>query len=164
MGQYPIPREFHVIDDIDRALLGALQKDAGLSVDELSERVHLSRNACWRRIKRLEEDGVIRARVALLDPAKLNLGLTAFIAVRTAQHEASWLEKFSAVVRDMPEIVGVYRTTGDVDYLLQAVVPDVAGYDALYKRLIARISLSDVSSSFVMEKIKETTALPLTQV
>jgi Lrp/AsnC family transcriptional regulator len=155
---------FPVIDDIDRALLGALQKDASLSVDELSARVHLSRNACWRRIKRLEEEGVIRARVALLDPAKLNLALTAFIAVRTAQHEANWLEKFSAAVRDIPEIVGVYRTTGDIDYLLQAVVPDVAGYDALYKRLIARISLSDVSSSFVMEKIKETTALPLTQI
>jgi Lrp/AsnC family transcriptional regulator len=152
-----------MIDDIDRALLGALQKDAGLSVDQLSERVHLSRNACWRRIKRLEEDGVIRARVALLDPARLNLGLTAFIAVRTAHHEASWLDKFSAAVRDIPEIIGVYRTTGDIDYLLHAVVPDVAGYDALYKRLIARIPLSDVSSSFVMEKIKETTALPLTQ-
>jgi Lrp/AsnC family transcriptional regulator len=153
-----------VIDDIDRALLAALQRDSSLSVDELSEQVHLSRNACWRRIKRLEEDGVIRARVALLDPARLNLGLTAFIAVRTAHHEASWLDKFSAAVRDIPEIIGVYRTTGDIDYLLHAVVPDVAGYDALYKRLIARIALSDVSSSFVMEKIKETTALPLTQV
>ena len=152
-----------MIDDIDRALLGALQKDAGLSVDQLSERVHLSRNACWRRIKRLEEDGIIRARVALLDPAKLDLGLTAFIAVRTAHHEAGWLDRFSAAVRDIPEIIGVYRTTGDIDYLLHAVVPDVAGYDALYKRLIARIPLSDVSSSFVMEKIKETTALPLTQ-
>jgi Lrp/AsnC family transcriptional regulator len=153
-----------VIDSIDRALLSELQKDATLSVDELSERVHLSRNACWRRIKRLEEEGIIRARVALLDAAKLHLGLTVFIAVRTAHHEAGWLEKFSAAVRDVPEIVGVYRTTGDIDYLLQAVVPDVAGYDALYKRLIARIALSDVSSSFVMEKIKETTALPLPQV
>lgn len=153
-----------MIDDIDRALLDALQKDAALSVDDLSERVHLSRNACWRRIKRLEEEGVIRGRVALLNAAKLNVGLTVFIAVRTAHHEANWLDKFSAAVRDIPEIVGVYRTTGDIDYLLQAVVPDVAGYDALYKRLIAKIALSDVSSSFVMEKIKETTALPLTQI
>jgi Lrp/AsnC family transcriptional regulator len=153
-----------VIDDIDRALLAALQGDSSLSVDQLSEQVHLSRNACWRRIKRLEEEGIIRARVALLDPAKLNLGLTAFIAVRTAHHEAGWLDKFSAAVRDIPEIIGVYRTTGDIDYLLHAVVPDVAGYDVLYKRLIARIALSDVSSSFVMEKIKETTALPLTQI
>lgn len=153
-----------MLDSIDRALLSELQKDATLSVDELSERAHLSRNACWRRIKRLEEEGIIRARVALLDAAKLNLGLTVFIAVRTAHHEAGWLEKFSAAVRDVPEIVGVYRTTGDIDYLLQAVVPDVAGYDALYKRLIARIALSDVSSSFVMEKIKETTALPLKQI
>lgn len=153
-----------VIDDIDRALLAALQKDASLSVDQLSERVHLSRNACWRRIKRLEEEGFIKGRVALLDAAKLKVGLTVFIAIRTAHHEARWLEKFSAAVRDIPEIVGVYRTTGDIDYLLQAVVPDVAGYDALYKRLIDRIALSDVSSSFVMEKIKETTALPLTQI
>ena len=153
-----------MLDDIDRALLNALQRDAGLSVDALSDLVHLSRNACWRRIKRLEEDGVIRARVTLLDPAKINLGLTAFIAVRTAQHEPGWLDKFSAAVRDLPEITGVYRMTGDIDYLLQAVVPDVAGYDALYKRLIAKIALSDVSSSFVMEKIKETTALPLTHV
>lgn len=153
-----------MLDDIDRALLAALQKDASLSVDELSERVHLSRNACWRRIKRLEEEGVIRGRVALLDAAKLKVGLTVFVAVRTAQHEPGWLEKFSRAVQDIDEIVGVYRTTGDIDYLLQAVVPDVAGYDALYKRLIARIPLSDVSSSFVMEKIKETTALPLTQI
>ena len=152
-----------MLDDIDRALLNALQRDAGLSVDALSDLVHLSRNACWRRIKRLEEEGIIRGRVALLDAAKINLGLTAFIAVRTAQHEPGWLDKFSAAVRDLPEITGVYRMTGDIDYLLQAVVPDVAGYDALYKRLIAKIALSDVSSSFVMEKIKETTALPLTQ-
>jgi Lrp/AsnC family transcriptional regulator len=164
MRYYTTTWAVHVIDPVDCALLSELQKDATLSVDELSERVHLSRNACWRRIKRLEEEGIIRARVALLDAAKLNLGLTVFIAVRTAHHEAGWLEKFSAAVRDVPEIVGVYRTTGDIDYLLQAVVPDVAGYDALYKRLIARIALSDVSSSFVMEKIKETTALPLTQV
>ena len=139
----------------------ALQADASLSIDALAERVHLSRNACWRRIKRMEEAGIIRARVAILDPAKINLGLTAFIAIRTAQHEAGWLAKFSAAVRDIPEIIGVYRTTGETDYVLHAVVPDVAGYDALYKRLIGRIPLSDVSSSFVMEKIKETTALPL---
>jgi Lrp/AsnC family transcriptional regulator len=109
----------------------------------------------------LEDSGVIRGRVALLDAAKLNLGLTVFIAVKTSQHDTKWLEAFAAAVRDQPEIVGVYRTTGDTDYLLQAVVPDIAGYDSLYKRLIAKIPLTDVSSSFVMEKIKETTALPL---
>jgi Lrp/AsnC family transcriptional regulator len=150
-----------MLDKTDRALLAELQRDATLTVDELAERIHLSRNACWRRIKSLEEAGVIKARVALLDAAKLGLGLTAFIAIRTAQHEEKWLEKFSRAVRDFPEIVGVYRTTGETDYLLQAVVSDIAGYDQLYKRLIARIALTDVSASFVMEKIKETTALPL---
>ena len=150
-----------MIDPKDRDILRELQRDCAQSIEELSGKVNLSRNACWRRVKTLEEAGVIRCRVALLDPEKLNLGLTAFIAVKTAQHEPLWLEKFAAAVKDIPEITGVYRTTGDTDYLLQAVVPDIAGYDRLYKRLIAKIPLTDVSSSFVMEKIKETTALPL---
>ena len=150
-----------MIDPKDRDILREIQRDCAQSIEELAGKVNLSRNACWRRVKTLEETGVIRARVALLDPEKLNLGLTAFIAVKTAQHEPRWLEKFAAAVKDIPEITGVYRTTGDTDYLLQAVVPDIAGYDRLYKRLIAKIPLTDVSSSFVMEKIKETTALPL---
>lgn len=150
-----------MLDKTDRAILAELQRDAGLTVDQLAERIHLSRNACWRRVKALEETGVIKSRVALLDAAKLGLGLTAFIAIRTAQHEEKWLERFSRAVREFPEIIGVYRTTGETDYLLQAVVSDIAGYDHLYKRLIARISLTDVSASFVMEKIKETTALPI---
>ena len=150
-----------MLDKIDRAILAELQRDATLTVDDLAARIHLSRNACWRRVKALEESGVIKARVALIDAAKLGLGLTAFIAIRTAQHEEKWLEKFSRAVRDFPEIIGVYRTTGETDYLLQAVVNDIAGYDQLYKRLITRISLTDVSASFVMEKIKETTALPI---
>ena len=150
-----------MIDPKDRSILRELQRDCAQSIEELAGKVNLSRNACWRRVKTLEEAGVIRCRVALLDPEKLNLGLTAFIAVKTAQHEPLWLEKFAAAVKDIPEITGVYRTTGDTDYLLQAVVPDIAGYDRLYKRLIAKIPLTDVSSSFVMEKIKETTALPL---
>lgn len=152
-----------MLDKADRAILAELQRDATLTVDELAERINLSRNACWRRIKALEEAGVIKGRVALLDAAKLGLGLTAFIAIRTAQHEEKWLEKFSRAVRDFPEIIGVYRTTGETDYLLQAVVSDIAGYDQLYKRLITRIALTDVSASFVMEKIKETTALPIDQ-
>jgi len=149
------------MDTTDRKLLDLLQRDAGLSLDELSARAALSRNACWRRIKRLEDDGVIKARVTLLDAGRINVGLTAFIALRTTEHSAKWLEQFSRAVRDIPEIVGVYRMTGDVDYLLQAVIPDVAAYDALYKRLIGRITLADVSSSFVMEEIKATTVLPL---
>jgi Lrp/AsnC family transcriptional regulator, cysteine-sensing transcriptional activator len=150
-----------MLDKTDRAILAELQRDAALTVDQLAERIHLSRNACWRRVKALEETGVIKGRVALIDAAKLGLGLTAFIAIRTAQHEEKWLEKFSRAVREFPEIIGVYRTTGETDYLLQAVVSDIAGYDQLYKRLIARISLTDVSAIFVMEKIKETTALPI---
>jgi Lrp/AsnC family transcriptional regulator, cysteine-sensing transcriptional activator len=150
-----------MLDRTDRAILAELQHDASLTVDQLAERINLSRNACWRRIKVLEEAGVIKGRVALLDAAKLGLGLTAFIAIRTAQHEEKWLEKFSRAVREIPEIIGVYRTTGETDYLLQAVVSDIAGYDQLYKRLITRIALTDVSASFVMEKIKETTALPI---
>jgi Lrp/AsnC family transcriptional regulator len=133
----------------------------GQSIEDLAAKVNLSRNACWRRIKVLEEQGIIRARVALLDPEKLNLGLTAFIAIRTAQHDQAWLDRFSAAVRDIPEITGAFRTTGETDYVLKAAVPDIAGYDRLYKRLIAKVPLTDVSAFFVMEKVKETTALPL---
>lgn len=149
------------MDDRDREILRELQRDCSISIEELAARVNLSRNACWRRVKLLEEQGLIRARVALLDPAKLNLGLTAFIAIRTSAHDQKWLDLFSAAVRDIPEIIGVYRTTGETDYMLQAVVPDIAGYDRLYKRLIAKVPLNDVSSFFVMEKVKETTELPL---
>lgn len=149
------------MDERDKEILRELQRDASISIEELAAKVNLSRNACWRRIKLLEEQGIIRARVALLSPAKLNLGLTAFIAIRTSSHDQKWLDQFSAAVRDIPEIVGVYRTTGETDYMLQAVVPDIAGYDLLYKRLIAKVPLTDVSSSFVMEKVKETTELPL---
>jgi Lrp/AsnC family transcriptional regulator len=149
------------MDTTDRKLLDILQHDAALSLDELSARMALSRNACWRRIKRLEDEGVIKARVTLLDAGRINVGLTAFIALRTTEHSAKWLDQFSKAVRDLPEIVGVYRMTGDVDYLLQAVIPDVAAYDRLYKRLIGKITLADVSSSFVMEEIKSTTVLPL---
>ena len=152
------------IDPKDCDILRELQKDSAQSIEDIATKVHLSRNACWRRVKALEEAGVIRGRVALLDAAKLNLGVTAFIAIKTSSHEQRWLEKFSAAVKDMPEIIAVYRTTGDTDYLLHAVVPDIAGYDKLYKRLIAKIPLNDVSSSFVMEKVKETTVLPLAYV
>ena len=149
------------MDDRDREILRELQRDSSISIEDLAARVNLSRNACWRRVKLLEEHGVIRARVALLDPARLNLGLTAFIAIRTSAHDQKWLDQFSAAVRDIPEIIGVYRTTGETDYMLHAMVPDIAGYDRLYKRLIAKVPLNDVSSFFVMEKVKETTELPL---
>jgi Lrp/AsnC family transcriptional regulator len=149
------------MDTTDRKLRDILQRDAALSLDDFSERVGLSRNACWRRIKRLEDEGVIKARVTLLDASRINVGLTAFIALRTTEHSAKWLDQFSKAVRGIPEIIGVYRMTGDIDYLLQVVIPDVAAYDRLYKRLIGKITLADVSSSFVMEEIKSTTVLPL---
>ena len=149
------------MDDLDFTLLQILQEDATLKVAEIAEQVGLSPTPCWRRIQKLEEEGVIRKRVALLDPVKLQVGVTVFIAVRTNQHNAAWVKKFSAIVMSIPEIVEFYRMSGDVDYLLRAVVPDIAGYDAVYKRLIEKIELGDVSSSFAMEQIKFTTALPL---
>ena len=149
------------LDAIDRKILICLQRDATLPVAEIAERVGLSTTPCWRRIQRLERDGVIVGRVALLDPDKLNLGVTVFVHIRTAQHNAAWLEKFAAAVAAIPEVVELYRMSGDIDYLMRVVVPDIAGYDAIYQRLIATVELSDVSSTFAMERIKHTTALPV---
>jgi Lrp/AsnC family transcriptional regulator len=151
-----------MLDVFDKAILALLQQDASLSVAEVGERVHLSQNACWRRIKRLEQEGVIRKRVAVLDPLKLGLGVTVFVTVRAAEHSDDWLNTFSDAVRRMPEIVEFYRMSGDIDYLLKVVVPDIAAYDQVYKRLIRAVRLTDVSSTFAMEEIKATTALPLT--
>ena len=149
------------MDATDKNILELLQKDAGISLNAISEAVHLSRNACWNRIRQMENDGIIKARVTLLDPEKLNLGLSVFISVRTNRHDVNWLEKFSTVTRLTPEIVSIYRTTGDTDYLLHAIVPSMKDYDELYKRLISQVELFDVSASFVMEEIKRTTELPL---
>ena len=149
------------IDTFDRAILSLLQQDAALSLDEIGARVSLSRNAVWRRIRTLEEAGIIRARVALLDPEALGLGLEVFMMIRTSDHRPDWLERFARATADMPEIQGAYRMSGDLDYLVRARVPDMRGYDALYQRLIRRVDLSDVSASFVMEELKDTTALPL---
>ena len=150
-----------MIDSVGKRLLHELQNDSGLNLDELASRAGLSRNACWRRVRQLEEQGVIKARVALLDPAAVNVALAVFIKLRISPHSAAWSEKFRAVLKDIPEIVGAYRTAGDIDYILHARIPDVAAYDALYQKLIARIDLMDVSASFVMEELKHTTALPL---
>jgi Lrp/AsnC family transcriptional regulator len=149
------------MDSLDRKILHLLQEDATLPVATIAERVGLTATPCWRRIQKLEEAGIIRRRVALLDRARLNVGVTVFVAVRTNQHNMAWYERFARAVSEIDEIVGFYRMSGEVDYLLHVVVPDIAGYDAVYKRLIARIELSDVSSSFAMEVIKETTRLPL---
>ncbi|WP_035449513.1 Lrp/AsnC family transcriptional regulator [Aliihoeflea sp. 2WW] len=148
------------IDEIDRRIVAALQRDASLSIDQLSEEVHLSRNACWRRVKLMEEEGIITGRVALVDAERLGYGLSVFILVRTTHHEPGWLDRFRGAVQSIPEIQGVYRMSGDLDYVLRARVPDVKAYDRLYQRLIAKVPLSDVSASFVMEEIKETMMLP----
>jgi len=149
------------IDDIDRRILQILQADTTLPLEDIGARVNLSRNAVWRRIRAMEASGLIRARVALLDPGRLGLGLQVFITLRTADHSPDWLERFARATADLPQITGVYRMTGDIDYLIRARVADMADYDALYQRLIRRVALSDVSASFVMEEIKDTTALPL---
>ena len=149
------------MDRIDKKILDCLQTDATLPVGDIAERVGLSATPCWRRIRNLEKAGIIQRRVALLDPEKLNLGITAFVALKTSQHNYEWLENFADAVSGIDEVVEFYRMSGDTDYLLRIVVPDIAGYDAVYKRLIQAADLSDVSSSFAMERIKYTTALPL---
>ena len=149
------------IDEFDRKILEELQRDGSLSIESLAEKVHLSRNACWRRLRALEERGVIRGRVALVDPEQIGCGLSVFIFIRTANHDPDWLETFRMAVVSLPEITGVHRTSGELDYVLKARVADVKSYDRLYQRLIARVPLSDVTASFVMEDIKDTTALPI---
>jgi len=149
------------MDRIDRKILGLLQVDATLSLAELAERVNLSPTPCWRRIQRMERDGVIRGRVALLDAAKLKVGVTVFVRLKTDRHDKEWLDDFATQIVAIPEVVEIYRMSGDIDYILKVVVPDIAAYDAVYKRMIAEVSFADVSSNFAMECIKETTALPL---
>jgi Lrp/AsnC family transcriptional regulator len=148
-------------DAADLRILGVVQEDASLSIGEVAGRVNLSQNACWRRIKRLEEDGVILRRVALLNAARLDAGVTVFVTIRAAEHSDAWLAELTALVRRIPEIVEFYRMSGDIDYLLKIKVADIAAYDAVYKRLIHGVRLSDVSSAFAMEELKNTTAVPL---
>lgn len=149
------------MDQYDRNILKWLQIDATLSVAEIADRVGLSQTPCWRRIKRLGDDGVITARAARLDPKALNLRLTAFISVRTRRHDEGWLEMFAREVSAIEEIVEIYRMSGDIDYLLKVMCPDIESFDRIYKRLIAKIDFSDVSSHFAMETIKAGGILPL---
>ncbi|MBB6250588.1 Lrp/AsnC family transcriptional regulator [Nitrospirillum iridis] len=149
------------LDKIDIRLLQLLQDDASLSIAQLADSVALSANACWRRVKQLEEAGVIRRRVALLDAGLMGCGITVFVAIRTNQHNEDWLDTFARGVADIPEIVEFYRMSGDVDYLLKVLVADIPHYDRVYKQLIKVTQLTDVSSSFAMERIKYTTAIPL---
>ncbi|NVK32925.1 MAG: Lrp/AsnC family transcriptional regulator [Rhodobacteraceae bacterium] len=150
-----------MIDKVDRRILSILQEDCTVPVAEIGRRVGLSTTPCWRRIQKMEEEGVITGRVALLDPAKVNAKVTAFVAITTNQHTEDWLKKFADVITEFPEVVEFYRMAGNVDYLLRVAVPDIGAYDAFYKRLIAKIEISDVSTTFAMEQIKYTTELPL---
>ena len=146
---------------MDRKVLRQLQRDCDISLDMLSLEIGLSRNACWRRIKHMQDAGLIRKRVALLDAPKLGLGLTVYIQVRAEKHAAGWSAAFARATRSIPEITGVFRMWGDLDYLIRAHVADMAGYDRLYQKMIAEVSMADVSASFVMESIKDTTELPI---
>jgi len=154
-------RQARAMDLVDRKILELLQDDATLSVAEIGQRVGLSQTPCWKRIQRLEARGIIRGRVAVLDPEKLGLGLTVFVSVETGDHSQEWLERFASRVSQMPEVTEFHRMAGDVDYLLRVVVPDMRAYDLFYKRLIAIAPLKNVTSRFAMERVKSTTALPL---
>jgi Lrp/AsnC family transcriptional regulator len=149
------------MDATDRKILALLQEDASLSVAEIGNRVGLSSTPCWKRIQRLEGEGVIQKRVALVDQDKLGLGVTVFVSIETGDHSQDWLGRFAQVVGAMPEVMEFYRMAGDVDYMLRVVVTDIQGYDAFYKKLIASVPLKNVTSRFAMEKIKSTTALPI---
>lgn len=149
------------LSEADIRILRVMQEDATLSVAAIAETVHMSHNACWRRIKRLEEAGVITRRVTLLDPTALGLDMTVFVSIRVSEHSEEWLNSFATAVRAIPEVVEFYRMTGEVDYLLKLRVQSIAAYDAVYKRLIKTVRLTDVSSAFAMEELKHTTALPL---
>ena len=149
------------LDSIDWAILAVLQADAAIPVHEVGERVGLSSNACWRRIKRLDDSGVIAGRVALVDPVKLGLATTVFVAIRTQRHDPAWLDAFKRGIAQVDEIIECHRMAGDVDYLLKLAVRDIAHYDRIYRKLIAAVpDLADVSSTFSMERLKATTALP----
>ena len=149
------------MDAIDKKILATLQDDASLSVAEIGQRVGLSSTPCWKRIQKLEADGVIQKRVALVDQVKIGLGITVFVSIETGDHSQEWLARFADTVSAMPEVMEFYRMAGDVDYMLRVVVADMQSYDTFYKKLIAAVPLKNVTSRFAMEKIKSTTLLPI---
>ncbi|GIL00376.1 MAG: transcriptional regulator [Alphaproteobacteria bacterium] len=149
------------LDAIDRSILRLLQRDASLSLAAIAEEVGLTQTPCWKRIRRMEQAGILTRRVALVDPAKVGLPLTAFVAIETGDHSGPWLERFAGVLAGMPEVMDAWRMAGDIDYLLRVVVPDMTAYDVFYRRLIAAIPLKNVSSRFAMEHIKAETVLPV---
>ena len=149
------------MDSVDRKILNLLQVDASLTVKQIAGQISLSITPCWKRIQKLEAQGFIRARVALLDPKKVNANVTVFVAIKTNQHTTEWIDRFSRAVSDMHEVMEVYRMSGEIDYLLRVVVSSIEAYDRFYKNLVDRIELSNVTSSFAMEQMKYTTALPI---
>jgi Lrp/AsnC family transcriptional regulator len=157
----PAPETSRRLDAIDRKILMVLQEDASLSVAEIGDRVGLSSTPCWKRIQRLEADGVILRRVALVDQNKIGLGLSVFVSVESGDHSDVWLKKFADAVSAMPEVMEFYRMAGDVDYMLRVVVSDMQSYDIFYKKLISAVALKNVTSRFAMEKIKSVTVLPV---
>ena len=151
------------MDQTDRKILAILQQDASLPIAEVAARVNLSQTPCWRRIQRLEANGVIQRRVAILDPEKLGIGIQVLVAIETSDHTPDWLQRFEGAVQEMPEVLEVHRTTGDIDYLMRVAVPDMPAYDAFYKRLIAAVPIKKVTSRFSVERVKWTTAYPIPQ-
>lgn len=149
------------MDRTDKKILNLLQQNCSLSTAEIADQIGLSTTPCWRRIQNLEKNGVIQKRVALLDRKTINLGVDVFVAIKTRHHNAEWLDKFAEAVSSFSEVVEFYRMSGDIDYLMRVVVPDINAYDHFYKRLIEKVDIQDVSSSFAMEQIKYTTALPV---
>jgi Lrp/AsnC family transcriptional regulator len=149
------------MDEVDQRLLSLLQQDATLSIAQLADQVGLSSTPCWKRIQKLEASGVITGRVAILDPSRIGLGLTVFVAVEAGDHTPEWLESFAAAVSSMPEVMEFYRMAGEIDYMLRVVVSDMAEFDAFYKRLISSATLKNVTSRFAMERLKQNTAYPL---
>jgi Lrp/AsnC family transcriptional regulator len=149
------------MDTTDRKILNLLQADASLTVKQIAEQIPLSVTPCWKRIQKMEESGLIRARVALLDAKMVNANVTVFVAIKTQQHTVEWIERFKREVSQLPEVMELYRMSGEIDYLLRVVVSSIEAYDKFYKKLIDRIELSNVTSSFAMEQMKYTTALPI---
>ena len=149
------------MDKLDAKILDLLQGDGNLSAAEIADRIGLSKAPCWRRIQKLQDEGIIRGTVALLDARALNVGTTVFVTIKTGNHSEAWFERFARIVREIPEVTEIHRMSGDVDYLIRIVVPDIDAYDVVYKRLISAVEFQDVSASFALETIKSTTALPL---
>jgi Lrp/AsnC family transcriptional regulator len=149
------------MDHIDKTIIDLLQHNAGLSAREIAAEVNLTPTPCWRRIQRLENEGTIVGKVALINPRDVNLSVSALVQIRTNRHSADWMDQFTKALKQFPEIIEAYRTSGEVDYMLRVVVPDMEAYDLFYKRLIEEVDLYDVSTNFVMEEMKKTTALPL---